>query len=177
MPRSHNATSREVVTELMEVWPEATNGVLGSHDVYRYQDETPAHKYETVIKPLSGPRLVEVTSRDGFDDGFAAFLLDSVVEAKLPALGSGKIRVFATNFPKPWSFECVVVVPPKIAARFDHQSARLKRLTYWVVPAFAYEFRDGEDGDGFWHQVRRRDGWNVSVIRWNRSRKSKPVWD
>jgi len=168
---------REVVTELMKVWPDATKGVLGSHDVYRHQDETPAHKYEAVIKPVPGPRLIELTARDGFDDGLAKFLLDSVEEAKLPALGSGRIRVFAAKFPKQWSFECVVVVPPKIASRFDNQSARLKLITYWVMPAFAYEFRDGEGGDGFWLQVRRRDGWNVSVIRWDRTRKTEPVWD
>jgi hypothetical protein len=168
---------REVVTELMKVWPEATKGVLGSHEVYRYQDETPAHKYEAIIKPVPGPRLIELTARDGFDDSLAAFLLDRVEEAELPALGSDKVRVVAATFPKPWSFECVVVVPPKIAARFEHQSSRLKRITYWVVPAFAYEFRDGESGEGFWLQVRRRDGWNVSVVRWSRSRKTEPVWD
>jgi hypothetical protein len=168
---------REVVTELLKVWPDATKGELGSHDVYRHQDETLAHKYEAVIKPVPGPRLIEITARDGFDEELAMFLLDSVGDAKLPALGSGKIRVFAAAFPKPWSFECVVVVPPKIAERFGHQSVKLKRITYWVVPAFAYEFRDGESGDGFWLQVRRRDGWNVSVIRWDRARKSEPVWD
>jgi hypothetical protein len=35
----------------------------------------------------------------------------------------------------------------------DHQSTRLKRITYLVVPAFAYQFRDCEGGKGFWLQV------------------------
>src|SRR5690348_13348529 len=113
----------------MEVWPEAMRGMLGRHDVFRHRNETPAHKYEAVVKPVDGPRLIELTARDSFDDGLATFLLDTVVGRELPALGSGRLRVFPAKFPKPWSFECVVVVPPKIAGRFDHESARLKRIT------------------------------------------------
>jgi hypothetical protein len=168
---------RDVSSELIKVWPDATRCLLSSHEVFRHRDEVPAHKYEALIKPMAGPRLIIVTARDSFDDRLAVFLLDCADEGRLPALGSAKIAVIAAKFPKPWSFECVVVVPPKIAGRFDHQSAQLKRITYWVVPAFAFEFRNGEDGDGFWIQIRRRDGWKVDVMRWDRSRKSEPVWD
>lgn len=168
---------QHIVAELKELWPDASQGVLGSHDVLRHRDETPAHKFESVIKLVSDKRLVELTARDSFDDVLGTFLLDSIEEAELPALGSKRICVYATNFPNPWSFECVVVVPPKIAERFDHESARLKRMTYWVVPAFAYEFRHGEGGDGFWCQMRRRDGWRVDVMNWHRSKKVAPRWD
>lgn len=168
---------RDIITELAKVWPDATKGVLGSHRIYRQRDETPAHKFESVIKPLPGPRLLQLVARDGFDDGLAAFLLDCIDEANLPGLASKKLRVFAAEFPESWPFECVVIVPPKIAERFDNESARLKRITYWVVPAFAYEFRNGENKDGFWYQLYRKDGWNVTVVRWHRSRKSKPDWD
>ena len=168
---------REVVAELMKFWPDATNVELGSHSVYRHHDETPAHKFDAIIKMLPGPRLIELTARDGFDARLATFLLDSVDEAKLPALDATKIRVFAAEFPSPWPFECVVVVPPKIAERFEHESPLLKQITYWVVPAFAGEFRDSEAVEGFWHQLRRRDGWKVSVIQWERSRKLAPAWD
>jgi hypothetical protein len=166
-----------MVTELMKFWPETTRAALGKHQVFRHTREVPAHKYESVIKALDGPRLIELTARDSFDDRLAKFLLDSLKPQDLPAPSSRRIQVFAATFPKPWSFECTVVVPPKIAQRFEHESVRLKRITYWIVPAFAFEFRDGEDGDGFWLQIRRRDGWNVSVIRWDRFRKTKPVND
>jgi hypothetical protein len=167
----------EVITELMKVRPETTTGQLRSHDVLRHQDVTPAHKYDSILKLVSGSRLIELTARDYFDVKLATFLLDCVEASSLQALGSDKIRVFSAKFPKPWSFECVVVVPPKIAKRFEHESIRLKRITYWVLPSFAFEFRDGESGDGFWHQVKRRDGWNIDVIDWSRSRKTKPIWD
>jgi hypothetical protein len=167
----------EVVAELMKVWPEASQGALSSHSIFRHHDETPAHKFESIVKRLPDARLLELTARDSFDDRLATFLLDSVDVEQLPAIGSGKIRVIAVKFPKMWSFDCVVVVPPKIARRFDYQSARLKRITYWVVPVFAFEFRDGEGDKDFWHQINRKDGWNVSVIRWDRSRKYEPVWE
>jgi hypothetical protein len=167
----------DAIAELQLAWPDAELGVLGQHAVYRHRDVTPAHRYAAAVKLVAGGRLLELTARDSFDDRLAALLLDCEDEGRLPAVGSAAIRVTAAEFPKPWGFECVVVVPPKIAERFDHQSALLKRVTYWVVPAFAYEFRDGEGADGFWQQLRRRDGWAVSVVRWDRVRKTRPVWD
>ncbi len=114
----------DVAAELKTVWDECSEDVLGSHSVLRYRTETPAHKFESVVKLLPGPRLIEVTSRDGFDDQLAAFLLDFMDAKPLPSLSSNRIRVFATKFPSPWKFECVVIVPPKIARRFEHESAR-----------------------------------------------------
>jgi hypothetical protein len=161
----------------MELWPGARLLALGKHEVFRHHDDTPAHKYEFVIKFFDGPCLIELSARDSFDERLAEFLLDNMDGRELPGLHSARIRVFAARFPEPWPFECIVVVPPRIAKRFEHQSGRLERVTYWVVPSFAWEFRDGEDGEGFWSQIERRDGWNVSVIRWDRRRKTRPGFD
>ena len=168
---------RDIVAELMEVWPETTRVVLGKHEAFRHQFDTPAHQYASVLKLIEGPRFIELTARDSFDDRLAEFLLDGIDGRRLPGLRSGRIRVFAVKFPVPWPFECIVVAPPAIARRFEHESVPLRRVTYRVVPAFAWEFRDGEAGETFWHQIRRRDGWNVSVIRWGRCRKTEPTFD
>lgn len=170
-------TSPDLRVELLKVRPEAKPVRIGQHEVIRGHDETPIYRFETVYKFLDGPRLIELTALNSYDGKLARFLLDSLQGRELPALGSGRIRVFAANYPKPWLFECVAIVPPKIARRFDHQSTLLRRFTYWVVPSFAGEFRNGEDADGFWLQIFRKDGWNVTPTRWNRSRKTGPVWD
>jgi hypothetical protein len=167
----------ELLSELKEVWPEAVPGRLGANEVFLHHLDTPAHSYDSVIKFIDGPRLIELTARDSFDPELARFLLDQVGGPELPALGSRRIRVLSSKFPDPWPFECIVIVPPRIAKRFENESARLRRITYWVVPTFAAEFRDGEDGDAFWRQIYRRDGWNFCVVRWDRSRKTKPLRD
>jgi hypothetical protein len=167
----------ELVGELLRVWPDAAPARLGEHDVFRYRYETPAHKFESVVKFVDGPRVIELTARDSFDQRLARFLLDAAAGLDLPALGSGRVRVAAAQFPAGWPFECVVVAPPRVARRFDHQSARLRRVTYWVLPAFAGDFRAGEHGEEFWHQVYRKDGWGVTPVRWDRSRKTRPAWD
>jgi hypothetical protein len=174
---AHGVIVQKIVAELMKVWPDVAPARLGKHDVFRHREETPAHNYESVVKVVDGERLIELTARDRFDGELAAFVLDTMDGQELPVLGSGRIRVIAARFPQPWRLECIVVVPPPIAKRFDHQSARLRRITYWIIPAFAGEFRNGEDGDAFWHQIHRKDGWNVSPIRWDRVRKTEPVWD
>jgi hypothetical protein len=160
----------------MTVWPDVVPRTLGSHAVYHHQDHTPAHCYDSLICPLANQGLLELCSRDSFDETLATFLLDCVTGTDLPALGSKRIGVLAARFPRPWPFECVVVVPPRTAERFDHLSRRLKRVTYWAAPAFAYEFRDGESGESFWYQIRRRDGWQVDLISWHRDRKTAPSW-
>lgn len=66
---------------------------------------------------------------------------------------------------------------PCVAKRFEHESPALMRVTYWIVPAFDGEFDDGADGATFWHQLRRKDGWKLEVIRWDRERKVCPTID
>ncbi len=168
---------QDLMSELIRVWPDATRVILGQHEVFRHHDETPGHRYDAVIKFLAGPRLLELTARDSFDQRLAGFLLDRIDLQALPGLRSRRIHVFAVQFPAPWLFETIVLVPPAIAQRFEHESIPLRRATYWAFPAFAWEFRDGEDGEGFWHQVQRRDGWNVIVVRWDRCRKIEPSFE
>ncbi len=83
----------------------------------------------------------------------------------------------AAAFPEPWAFDALVVAPPAVAKRFEHKSAVLQRVTNWVVPAFDGEFADRADGATFWHQLYRKDGWRSVVVRWDRSRKARPVFD
>jgi hypothetical protein len=168
---------QDLVSELLKVRPGAARVMMGQHEAFRLHDETPAHEFDSVIKLLDGPRLIELTARDSFDDRLAGFLLDRIAEQALPGLRSGRIRVLSARFPETWAFECIVVVPPTIAGRFEHESSRLRRVTYWVVPAFANEFRDGEGAEAFWYQIGRKDGWNVPVIRWDRCRKAAPTFD
>jgi hypothetical protein len=168
---------KDLVAELLVVRPDAAATTLGGHEVFRVRDETPAHRFESVIKRLDGSRLIELTARDSFDARLAKFLLDRAAEVELPTRGSVTIRVFPIRFPARWTFECVVVAPPRVAKRFEHESVSLRRATYWVVPAFQGEFDDRAGGDAFWHQLGRKDGWRSVVVRWDRSRKTRPVFD
>src|SRR5262249_49033332 len=120
---------------------------------------------------------IELTTRDSFDEVLARLILDRVEVQHLPTHGSGKIRVVPVEFPEPWGFDCLVIVPPRVAGRFRHRSKQLRVATYWVGPAFRGEFEDGDSGDEFWHQIYRKDGWRVVVVRWDRSRKTRPVFD
>ncbi len=162
---------------LQEVHREGKSVTLGRHRVFRFRTSTPAHVFESLVMQFDDRRLVELTSRDGFDERLAVFLLDEVADLKLPAISSTTIQVAAATFPKPWSFDAVVIVPPSVANRFEHQSPVLRRVTYWVVPAFDGEFADGADGVEFWHQLGRKDGWRSVVVQWDRSKKTQPVYD
>jgi hypothetical protein len=155
-------------SKLQKVHPEGMEAVLGEHRVFRFATTTPAHVFKSAAKSVRGGRLVEVTARDGFDERLAAFLLDQVELAKLPPLQSETIRVIPAAFPPPWRFDSVVLVPPRIANRFEHESKVLRRVTYWVLPAFEGEFADGADGEAFWRQIRRKDGRHSPVVDWAR---------
>jgi hypothetical protein len=124
-----------------------------------------------------GGRLIELTARDSYDERLAAFLLNAVIRVGLPGVRSFKVRVVGAEYPPPWEFDDIVIVPPAIARRFDHESAALRRVTYWVVPAFGGEFADGDEGGAFWRRIRRNDGWHVMVVRWDRNRKVRRTFD
>ena len=166
----------DLATTLREVQPDVAVGIVGGHEVFRFQQVTPAQTFEAVVKEVDG-RLIELTARDSFDERLAAFLLDMAAQVGLPGPRARTIRVAAAQFPPPWEFGAVVVVPPVVAKRFEHESTALQRVTYWVVPAFAGEFTNGADGAAFWHQLGRKDGWRSVVVRWDRSRKTQPVFD
>lgn len=161
---------------LHRVRPDGEVVAVGGHQAFRYRTATPAHTYHSVVAAVGG-RLVELTARDSFDEQLAVFLLDTVAGLTLPGPRSRFIRVFPADFPVPWSFSAVVVVPPVVARRFEHESPALRRIVYWSVPAFDGEFADRTDGAAFWHQIRRKDGWRSVVVRWDRSPKSRPVFD
>ncbi len=150
---------------------------VGGKSVFRYTISTPAHKFESVIADMGSGRLVELTARDSFDDRLAAFLLARLAKCEPPGLRSKTIRVINTPFPEPWSFSAVVIVPPIVAKRFEHESAVLQKRTYWAVPAFDGEFADMADGASFWHELGRKDGWRIVVVRWNRTRKLECDFD
>ncbi|WP_439631842.1 hypothetical protein [Gemmata sp.] len=166
----------DLASTLREVRPDVAVDIVGGQEVFRFRQVTPAHTFEAVVKDVGG-RMIELTARDSFDERLAAFLLDTAADVGLPGPRARTIRVVAAEFPPPWEFGAVVVVPPVIAKRFEHESAVLRRVTYWVLPAFAGEFTDGADGSAFWHQLERKDGWRSVVVRWDRSRKTRPVFD
>lgn len=166
----------DILAEVQNVVPAAAEAVVGRHGVVRFTRTTPAHRFEAVLAEVGG-RLIELTARDSYDERLAEFLLDRAAEIDLPGPRARSIRVAPAEYPAPWAFTAVVIVPPAIAQRFEHESAALSRVTYWVVPAFDGEFADGAAGDVFWHQLQRKDGWRSDVIRWDRARKTSPVFD
>jgi hypothetical protein len=166
-----------VESELLRIEPEAQQIMLGDHKVYRSQRVTPAHTFASIVKATSASELIQLVARDSYADSLAQHLLDEAGKAELEDRSSERLRVSASAFPDPWKFDAVVVVPPLIAKRFEHRSNLLSLATFWVVPAFAQEFKDGESGKAFWHQLGRKDGWRVHVVDWNRQMKTAPVWD
>jgi hypothetical protein len=138
---------------------------------------TETDKFESVIEDIGGGRMVELTARDSFDERLAEFLLDQVGRLELPGVLTRTIRVVPVVFPEPWRFGALVVAPPRVAKRFERESTVLQRVTYWVVPSFDGEFTDRADAAGFWHQLNRKDGWRSPLVRWDRSRKTRPVFD
>src|SRR5262249_10177529 len=140
------AFMQELIAELMKVWPDAIAVKLGKHKVFQNHIEVPAYKFEYVAKFINGPRLIELTARDSFDIRLARFMLDRIERLRIsespcrgstdafPALKADWIRVFAVKFPKPWPFECLAVIPPRTAKRFEYESKQLQKHTYLVVP-------------------------------------------
>lgn len=167
----------DFISTLQKLRPEGTMTVLGSHQVFRYSTVTPAHVFESVVIEAIDGRLIELTSRDGFDSQLASFLLDQLSTLDLPDILANTIRVTTVKFPKPWKFDVVVVVPPAVARRFEYESEDLQRVTYWALPAFEGEFTDGANSPAFWYQINRKDGWNSCVVLWNRIHKTAPAYD
>lgn len=166
----------ELEVELLAVRPDARKATLGRHGVFRYRDSTPAHTFDSALARTPAGWLAELTARDSWDEGLAQFLLDLAGQHPLPSTPQ-RITVIPAQFPAPWPFDCVVVVPPAIAGRFEHESDQLRLSTHWVFPAYQGEFNHQDDGEQFWHQVYRKDGWRSVVVRWDRARKSKPEFD
>jgi hypothetical protein len=166
-----------LIEEVVRVKSTARPTRLGRHRVYEYENETPAHKWRAVVEMASPTQLIELTARDSYKKPLAVFLLDSMDKLDLPGRAATGIRVFPTTFPRPCRFDCIVIVPPKVAERFSGKSRVLQAATYWVFPAFEEEFRDKDEFKAFWHQIYRKDGWCSVVVRWDRKRKTRPVFD
>ena len=143
--------------------------------MFRFETATPVHTFKSAVKAVGGGRLVELTARDHFDERLAAFLLDQVELATLPPLGGKTIHVFPATYPAPWRFNRVVVVPPRIADRYELESNVLRRILYWLLPAYDGEFADRADREEFWHQIHRKDGRHVPVVDWTRPPKRTRV--
>jgi hypothetical protein len=163
----------EIEAELKSVHPSATASMIGHHRIYWFSDETPMHKFDSVLVATAREKLIELTARDSYDECVARSMLDCVDGRELPSLGSDQIEVIPAQFPAPVEFDVILIVPPRIARRFEHQSDVLQAVTYWVLPAFSGEFVDGASGKEFWHQLYRKDGWKIPVIQWDRSRKTE----
>lgn len=162
---------RRYPSSLLKVHPEGVESTIGKHRVFRFTMSSVAYLFKSAVKSVENGRLVEMIARDNLDERLGGFLLDQIEASKLPALTSETIRVIPAAFPTPWRFDCVVLVPPRIANRFEHESPVLRRITYWVFPAFEGEFVDGANGETFWHQIHRKDGRHVSVLDWTRPPK------
>jgi hypothetical protein len=167
----------DIPTALQEIHPDCMVVDLGKYRVFRFRTSTPAHTFDSIVLKTCDESLVELTSRDSFDKQLAEFLLDQVVLVGLPSRRARGIRVAAATFPKPWAFNAFVIAPPAVANRFEHRSKTLRRITYWVVPAFEGEFVDRANRDAFWHQVYRKDGWRSVVVWWDRLPKTQPFFE
>jgi hypothetical protein len=154
--------------ELIKVAPKAERITIGSHRVYRFQVSTPACTFVSVAKTYASGSMIELTARDSFADDLAQQLLDHADTLELGDREADWIRVYPFEYSLPRRFNSIVVVPPLIAKRFDHQSEALSLVTFWVLPAFASEFRDGDSAKRFWHQLYRKDSFRVHVTNWNR---------
>jgi hypothetical protein len=173
----HHATSLSIQAELLRVEPEIQRIELGSHSVYRFETVTPAHTFVSIIKLRDSGSIIQLTARDSFAERLALHLLDHTDKLECDDRASDSVRVQPTECPHPWKFDTIVVVPPPIAKRFEHQSEILTGATFWVVPAFSGEFKDGDNGKTFSHQLGRKDGWRVHVIDWSREFKKERKWD
>ena len=131
--------------ELFTTEPSTQTLALGSHQVFRFENVTPAHTFVSIVKFCTPAIPVQLISRDSFSELLATFLLDQVDEFGLPDDPGpiDRIHVRSATFPAPWKFETIVLVPPSIAQRFVHKSEALQNATWWALPAFAPEFNDG----------------------------------
>jgi hypothetical protein len=160
-----------LLRELKKIRPETIKLKLGQHSVYRYDDVTPAHRYVSILKLRNRKWIVQLNSRDSYCDALAIFLLNQTDRLQMNNLHPDRLTVTNVTFPAPWKFQTVVVVPPLIWKGFENKSVALTAATFWFVPAFASDFLDGIDGKVFWHQLRRKDGWRIHPIDWNRELK------
>ena len=159
------------------VEPAAQETAIGRHRVFRYVTKTPAHTFESVLLVQNDSRLLQLIARDSFDDSLASFLLDQLVEHPEAVLDGEALTVTAVTFPAAWAFDCIVVVPPRVAKRYEGRSDYLRERVYWAFPAFCGEFLPGDGSKEFWHQLGRKDGWRIHVIDWRRTPKKVKVWD
>jgi hypothetical protein len=131
----------------------------------RYEDETPLHKFVSVIGPLSGRSpFILLTARDSFDEGLckALFLfLESHAACLSPERDVTVIEGFKHNG---YVFDSVLVLNGSCHNMYEHVSDELNQQTLAAFPIVRWEFTGPETADEI--DDIRHDG--PCTIDWNR---------
>lgn len=112
---------------------------------FMYSDETPAHRFATVIAPiLNCEYFVVVPSRDFFDESLAIAILTFVANRE-STFTIEKTLVLLDGFDCPQcSFDAVAVLSPAAARQFEHENDMLNKRAFVAFPIYRCELSGDE---------------------------------
>jgi len=112
---------------------------------FMFSDETPAHRFATVVAPiLEGEYCAVVPSRDFFDESLATAVLTFVAN-RASALSIQKPLVLLYGFVYPqYSFDAVAVLNPAAARQFEHENDVLNKRAFVAFPIYHCELSGDE---------------------------------
>lgn len=113
-----------------------------------YYDETPSHRFTTVIAPiLGGDYCVALPSRDSFDETLAAAILSFLVQRESCFSANLPLRLL-DNFSCPkYFFNTIAALSPKAARQFEHDNRSLSDRAFVAFPIFRCELSGDESPD------------------------------
>lgn len=130
----------ELADQVIIPFPEVTGAFL-------YQDQTPSHKFTTVIASVNDGLCMRLTARDHFDRDLATVVLNAVLH-KQSIISVAKPIVIIDGLAVPsYTFDSVAVLSPSCANSYRHTSGILNKRTFAVFPIHRCELSGDEPPD------------------------------
>ncbi len=159
----------QVVEALKSIGWGAKEISIGSAVVWHLSTETPAFRFDTLVKIFpASRRLVVLRARSSFDSDFAAYLFSQVSEDRLQSCPPERISITSGFDFQGRRYSGVGIAPPRVAKSFASQSQFLADHSFWVFPVMKDDFRGDEDSGAF--HFRLGKGGQIAIIDWNRDR-------
>ena len=139
------ASNFDLAHELSEHNPTPFESVPGA---YIYHDQTPAHRFTTVVAPIdNGKHCLALASRDFFDQKLAKSVLAFLFNRLNSLSPKNPLRIVEGFTCEGFSFDSVAVLSPSAGNQFEHENESLNKKTHVAFPMFRCELSGNEPPD------------------------------
>jgi len=159
-------TFEEFAKEIKTIAKDCEEVTIGPLTGFKHFKKTGMHEFLKVDLYIQELGIIHVAVRDYFDDELMLALVKEFDKNRTKKYKKDELRVYAAKGLK--EFDCYGVAPPLLARTYPSESTLLNKHGYQIFPMYGIEFLDHYSGEQFWTQRRRKDRWNVNILRWDR---------